>query len=92
MSRSFKNRKDPNAVHITWCGKSNKKDKRIANRKFRRKENVETRQSMINQEDMFNTKDLKDVSNTYDFSSDGLAHYFNFKDWEVEDKHRFKNK
>ena len=47
---------------------------------------------MINQEDMFNTKDLKDVSNTYNFSSDGLAHYFNFKDWEVEDKHRFKNK
>lgn len=49
-----------------WCNGSNKKDKRFANRRFRRR-------SKQNQEDP-PTK-LNEVSDTWSFNTDGLAEY-----------------
>jgi len=77
MSRSVKNRHDKNGVFIKY-GNSNKKDKRIANKKFRRRESMEEKETLLSGEDHFFTTDIKDVSNVYDFSSDGLSFYFRF--------------
>lgn len=65
MSRSYKK---PYACWV--CYFSNKKDKRIANKKFRRINRIFTR---INPEKL--KYRLKEVSDTYSFSSDGLACY-----------------
>ena len=99
MSRSIRNRHDKNGVYLKWCGKSDKKDKRIANRKFRRQEHIEEKETLLEGEDKFETTDIKDVSNNYDFSSDGGANYVGFnevKRWrgpiEKEEQYRFRNK
>lgn len=65
MSRSYKK---PYACWV--CYFSNKKDKKIANKKFRRINKVFTR---IDPEKLKHK--LREVSNVWDFSSDGLAHY-----------------
>lgn len=65
MSRS---RKKPYACWV--CYFSNKKDKRISNRKFRRFNKVFSR---IDPEKL--KYKLKEVSNVWNFSSDGLAQY-----------------
>lgn len=65
MSRS---RKKPYACYV--CYFSNKKDKRSANRKFRRFNRIF---SKINPEKL--KYKLKEVSNVWSFSSDGLAQY-----------------
>lgn len=57
---------------ISWvCYFSNKKDKRIANRLFRRISKFLMRQ---NKEPLHS---LKECSNTYNFDSDGLPHWEN---------------
>lgn len=67
MSRSKK--KNP---FTTICGGSNKADKSIANRKFRR---LSSR--MIHNQDFENLPvDLDEISDTWDFSTDGLAFYY----------------
>ena len=78
MSKSIRNRHIKNGVIIKIGGDSDKKDKTIANKKFRRASNIDAHLSAINEEDMFRYNDLKDISNTYDFSSDGLAYYVDF--------------
>ena len=64
MSRSYKH-----APVITWCGESNKEDKRIANRRFRK----------INKDKMRHNKiplqNIKECSDNWNFSSDGLTYY-----------------
>lgn len=65
MSRSFKK---PYAAYV--CYFSNKKDKRIANRKFRRINRIF---SKIKPEKL--KYKLREVLDVYDFSSDGLAQY-----------------
>ena len=99
MSRSIRNRHEKHGVYIKWCGKSDKKDKTIANRKFRRRENKEAHKTLIEGEDNFETNNIKDVSNTYSFSSDGLASYIGFaeiKKWrgpiEKEEQYKYRNK
>ena len=99
MSRSIRNRHEKNGVYLKWCGKSDKKDKTIANRKFRRQETKEARETLIEGEDKFKTTDIKDVSNNYDFSSDGGANYVGFdevKRWrgpiEKEEQYKYRNK
>lgn len=87
MSRSIRNRHIKNGVHLKCGGDSDKKDKRIANRKFRHKENLEARETFIQEEDKFETTDIKDVSNTYEFRSDGLAYYI-----DLNKSHRFLGK
>ncbi len=99
MSRSIRNRHNKNGVNLKIGGDSDKKDKRIANRKFRRKESLEERETLLTQEDMFQTNDIKDVSNTWSFSSDGLAYYTDFNKitkWRgpipKNERYKFKNK
>lgn len=65
MSRSYKK---PYACYV--CYFSNKKDKRRANRKFRRINKILTK---INPDNL--KYRLKEVSNVWNFSSDGLAYY-----------------
>ena len=99
MSRSIRNRHEKNGVYLKWCGTSDKKDKTLANRKFRRKESEEARRTLIEGEDNFETTDIKDVSNIYGFRSDGGANYIGFneeKRWrgpiEKEEQYRYRNK
>ena len=99
MSRSIRNRHNKNGVYLKWCGKSDKKDKQVANRKFRRQEHIEEQATLLEGEDQFKTTDIKDVSNNYDFSSDGGAHYVDFDEetrWrspiEKEEQYRYRNK
>lgn len=99
MSRSIRNRHNKYGVNLKISGNSDKKSKRIANRKFRRKETLEEKNTLINQEDEFITKDIKEVSNTWDFSSDGLAYYMKFNkktkyrnEIPKEEQYKFRNK
>lgn len=65
MSKSYRK------PFMSWIiYKSNKKDKIIANRKFRRVNKVRLK---VNPDKLF--YDLDEVSNTYNFASDGLVHY-----------------
>lgn len=57
---------------ISWvCYFSNKKDKRITNRLFRRINKLKIKLGL---EPMYN---LKECSDTYNFDSDGLPHWEN---------------
>lgn len=74
MSKSERNRKEKKGVFTTWTSyKSNKQDKQIANRKFRRKSKVD-----IHNIDKEPLHSLKEVSNTFSFASDGLAFYSSY--------------
>lgn len=72
MSRSFKK----NPFIAVACYSSNKKDKTTANRKFRK----------ISKQRLKNDRELpysiREVSDTYNFSSDGLAYYQTRKDYD----------
>ena len=57
------------------CGGSNKKDKRLANRKFRRINNLAVKHNL----DKLLYK-LKECSDTWNFNTDGLAYYQNPKE------------
>lgn len=99
MSRSIRNRHEKNGVYIKWCGTSDKKDKTLTNRKFRRKESEEARRTLIEGEDNFETTDIKNVSNNYNFRSDGGANYVGFdevKRWrgpiEKKEQYKYRNK
>lgn len=61
---------------ITWCPGSNKKDKILANRRFRR-----LSKTMIHRYKNPPHK-LREVSNVYNFNTDGLAFYWSKKDCE----------
>ena len=71
MSRSLRNRKWKDEVILHWSGKSNKKDKTLANRKFRRKNRLDEAASTLSEEDEFKLNDIREVSNIDNFSSDG---------------------
>ena len=74
MSKSLRSRHEKYGVFIKFCGSSDKKDKRIANRKFRRKSRVKLK--TLDESKL--PTDIKEVSNTWNFSSDGLAYYVKF--------------
>ena len=84
MSRSYRK------PYLSWvCYFSNKKDKRIANRKFRRLNKVLTK--------IFPDKlkyKLREVSDVWSFSSDGLVHYVGHlpiaRSDDPEDKNNFR--
>ena len=99
MSRSIRNRHNKNGVKIKWCGNSNKKDKRLANRKFRRHEHINEKETLISKEDEFKVNDIKDVSDIYNFRSDGSPSYVDFSKstrWrgpiEKDEQYKYKNK
>lgn len=97
MSKSIKNRHNKYGTFIKICGGgSNKKDKSIANKKFRRLSKL----NKYNPEDCKLVYDLDEVSNVYNFSSDGLSIYIQFSKgsrWRNEpyseyDKIRYRRK
>ena len=69
MSRS---RRKPFA---TWTNGSNKEDKRRANRKFRRATH-NTLKCFVEEEIIKFLYKLREISNVYSFSTDGLACYY----------------
>ena len=69
MSRSY--RKTP--ITGTTTAKSEKKDKRIANRRYRRK----CDQALRNEEEM---PVLNEVSNVWEFAKDGKSYYYDKTD------------
>ena len=73
MSRSQRSRKEKDGVFINYLNGSNKQDKQIANKKFRRKSKLNIRDL-----DKDIPYDLDEVSDTWNFRSDGLAHYTSF--------------
>lgn len=68
MSRSYKK-----PFFAVACYFSNKKDKTIAHKHFRAKEKEEMR-NILDDEDKLPIR-MREVSNTWEFSSDGLAQY-----------------
>lgn len=66
---------------LSWvCYSSNKKDKRLANRRFRRVNKHILTQDILEEKMLF--KKIREVSDTYDFNSDGLPHYLSMDDLE----------
>lgn len=66
---------------MTVCGGSNKLDRTMANRLFRKR----SKQKMKNGEEPLHS--LNEVSDTWDFTTDGLAIYFGN---ELEEKYMRK--
>lgn len=87
MSRSQRSRKEKDGVFVNYLNGSNKQDKQIANKKFRRKSKLNIRDL-----DKDIPYDLDEVSDTWNFRSDGLAHYSSFKDkfWNNVDKEEWE--
>lgn len=61
----------------TICGGRNKKDKRIANRRFRRHNNLAIKHNI----DRLLYR-LRECSNVWNFPTDGLAYYQDPKKWK----------
>lgn len=72
MSRSHKYH-----TFATICRGRNKKDKRIANRKFRRINNLAIKYNL----DKLLYR-LRECSDTWNFPTDGLAYYQDPKEWK----------
>ena len=59
-----------------YGGDSDKQDKRLANRAFRRLSKIRVQKVIMSDEDDVNIPvDMDEVSNVYSFSSDGGAYY-----------------
>ena len=73
MSRSYHKRCSTKGIFINWvCYKSNKKNKRKANRRIRR----QVHQNLKNyREEKILLQYPREVSDVWDFDSDGLKHY-----------------
>ncbi len=82
MSRSVKSRKEKHGAFISYvCYFSNKKDKRLANQRFRTTERNQLRKMVSDDElDRDPVKNIREVSDVWNFDSDGLAHYISFLD------------
>lgn len=93
MSRTIASRHNRKGIIIKlWCGKSDKKDKRKANRSFRRLEKIDAKRSLLAEDDLFNYRNIKEVSDTWSFRSDGLSQYLDLSDYEKEEYNRLKSK
>lgn len=96
MSRSYKKSGNNKYGFCCWaCYFSNKKDKRLANRKFRTisKRWIKKMKSFNDIDDSNNVYKLKEVSNTWNFSSDGLAQYIRFNEsWTNDDIRKINGK
>ena len=105
MSRSrWKSSTDKGAFMNCVCYFSNKISKRLANRAFRNKSKAKLRYDLLrdNLENHTNYIKIQEVSDNWDFSSDGLKYYILFKDscwytrwsgpWTQEEIDKFKRK
>jgi hypothetical protein len=93
MSRSIVSRHNKNAVIMKfWGGDSDKKDKQKANRSFRRSNKMDAKKSTLVKDDEFKYHDIREISDTWSFRSDGLSHYWNISDYEKEEFNKLKSK
>lgn len=96
MSRSYKKScNDKYAFCPIACYFSNKKDKRYANRKFRRKSknNVNSVLYLMDIEKYKDIYKLKEISDVWDFSSDGLCRCILYdNNWTKEEKRKMRAK
>lgn len=80
MSRSLKDRHERRGFHTTVVGYiSNKKDKQLANRRFRTHNRMGARLSTILAEDAFKKHHIRQVSDNWCFSSDGTKYFRHFQ-------------
>ena len=78
MSKSIRNRHNKNGCYVKFFGgDSDKKDKVASNKKFRRRNKMDAKLSTLTLEDMFKHHSIRDVSDVWNFRSDGLANYVN---------------
>ena len=97
MSRSYQHyalrNKFKEAYWAAVCYFSNKKDKKLANQRFRTKNKHLIKKLMKEDPDEINFHyRLREISNTWDFSSDGLAYHHYI---DTDDKtfiHKLTNK
>lgn len=75
-----------------WGGDSDKKDKQKANRSFRRSNKMDAKKSTLTEDDEFKYHDIREISDTWAFRSDGLSHYWNISDYEKEEFNKLKSK
>lgn len=75
-----------------WGGDSDKKDKQKTNRSFRRSNKMDAKKSVLNERDEFRYHNIKEISDTWSFRSDGLSHYWNISDYDQEEFNRLKSK
>lgn len=75
-----------------WGGDSDKKDKQKANRSFRRSNKMDAKKSTLVKDDEFKYHDIREISDTWSFRSDGLSHYWNISDYEKEEFNKLKSK
>lgn len=75
-----------------WGGDSDKKDKQKANRSFRRLSRMDAKRSTLLEEDAFKYYDMKEISDTWSFRSDGLSHYWDISNYDKEEFNRLKSK
>jgi hypothetical protein len=95
MSRSkYKTTTNNSAFISCACYFSNKKDKRIVNRRFRRLNKIlsHVTKHLNDYDDIKFYNKTKEISDVWDFSSDGLKYYIDISDWSSEDKRRVFNK
>ena len=91
MSRSYQHhalRTKFKEAYWSWvCYFSNKKDKKIANQRFRTKNKQLIKKLMKYDPDEVDFYDkLREISDTWDFSSDGLANHHYLDNETEEDK------
>ena len=78
---------------MKFCGgDSDKKDKQKANRSFRRSNKMDAKKSTLFKDDEFKYHDIREISDTWSFRSDGLSHYWNISDYEKEEFNKLKSK
>lgn len=75
-----------------WGGDSDKKDKQKANRSFRRSNRMDAKRSLLQEEDLFKYHNIKEISDTWSFRSDGLSHYWDISDYDKEEFNKIKSK
>ena len=93
MSKSIVTRHNKNAVIMKfWGGDSDKKDKQKANRSFRRLNNMDAKRSVLFEDDEFKYHDIKEISDTWSFRSDGLSRYKDISNYNKEEFNRLKSK
>ena len=80
-------------------GDSDKKDKVASNKKFRRHNRMDAKLSTLTLEDKFRHHSIKDVSDVWNFRSDGLVYYvpkngtkYSQHSFEDDEWNRYKSK
>ena len=93
MSRSIVTKHNKKGIKAKiYGGDSDKKDKQSANRSFRRSNKMDAKESTLEGEDRFKYHDIREVSDTWDFRSDGLSYYLDISNYDEKEYAKLKSK